>query len=170
MTDELQELVAQLDAGRDAFLQAVASADPSAADRRPGADAWSVLECAEHVALAEEHMRSRLAAATRAGEPLLNAARERRIRQRAPDRTHRVEAPEAARPAGRFPSTADAVASFLRSREKTVEFVRSWEGDLRCLVADHPVIGSVNGYELLLMMAAHPLRHSHQIREAALSR
>jgi hypothetical protein len=34
---------------------------------------------------------------------------------------------------------------------------------LRAKVAIHPVLGRVNCYEMLLMMAAHPRRHAEQI-------
>jgi hypothetical protein len=29
----------------------------------------------------------------------------------------------------------------------------------------HPIVGILNGYELLLMIAIHPLRHAQQIDE-----
>jgi hypothetical protein len=159
-----QELLTILDAGRDAFLAAVSNVTEDVARLSPGPGRWSVLECAEHVALAEQHMLLQLQNATLSPEPVINTAREAAIKRRAGVRTTRVEAPDAAKPIGRFHSLSKAIEHFLTLRRRTVELVQSAE-DLRALSTTHPVIGPVNGYEMLLMMALHLQRHALQIRE-----
>jgi hypothetical protein len=158
-----QDLLTILDEGRDAFLQAVSGLTDDMARRNPGPDRWSVLECVEHVAVAEEYMLLQLQNATPA-EPVINATREYAIKKRAGVRTTRVEAPDAAKPIGRFSSVTNAVEHFLACRQRTIQLVRAAE-DLRALSTTHPIIGPVNGYEMLLMMAMHPRRHALQIAE-----
>ena len=158
-----QDLLAILDEGRAAFLDALSSVDDEMSRRKPGPDRWSVLECVEHVAVAEEYMLSQLQKATPA-EPVINVERESAIKKRAGGRTRRVEAPDAGKPTGRFRSIAEGVEYFLASRKRTIQFVQTAE-DLRAIATAHPVIGPVNGYEMLLMMALHPKRHALQIIE-----
>ena len=158
-----QDLLTILDEGRDAFISALSNVTDDVARRNPGPGRWSVLECAEHVAVAEEYMLMQLQSATPA-EPVINAAREYAIKKRAGVRTTRVEAPDAAKPIGRFSSITEAIEHFLVWRDRTIQLVQAAE-DLRAIATTHPVIGPVNGYEMLLMMAMHPRRHALQIAE-----
>jgi hypothetical protein len=46
-----------------------------------------------------------------------------------------------------------------------VQFAETCQEDLRCKITSHPIIGKVNCYEMLLMIAVHPHRHAKQIEE-----
>ena len=102
--------------------------------------------------------------ATPSAVPVINTARESAIKKRAGVRTTRVEAPDAAKPTGRFSSITEAVEHFLAWRERTILLVAGCRGSSRH--SDNtPRHGPVNGYEMLLMMAMHPRRHALQIAE-----
>ena len=153
-----------LDQGSRALLDSLDGLDDAAAALRPGEGRWSVLECVEHVAVAEELLLSRLIAAIPA-QPSRNEVRERAILERGADRTRRALAPEATRPIGRFSTLAEALSHFQEARQRTRRFLRECPADLRALTAVHPIIGPVNGYELVLILSQHPVRHAAQIRE-----
>jgi hypothetical protein len=53
---------------------------------------------------------------------------------------------------------------FLANRDQTISFLKS-SSDLREHRVDHPVLGSLDGYEWLLTIAAHSDRHTKQILE-----
>jgi hypothetical protein len=74
-------------------------------------------------------------------------------------------APHALRPGGRFPSLADAVTAFLEARERTTEFARTTEDDLRSHFAPHTVLGPLDGYQWLVANARHAQLHAEHIRE-----
>jgi hypothetical protein len=76
-----------------------------------------------------------------------------------------MPSPEVVRPAGRFSKLSEALQHFLSSRERTTRYVENCGEDLRARLAAHPIAGTVNCYETLLMIAAHPHRHSAQIAE-----
>ena len=133
--------------------------------KSPGPGRWSALECAEHVAVSEDFLFSQLIEARPAGVPLVNHQREAGILARDADRTHPGVSPEVVRPIGRFPTLADALRHFLQSRDQTVRFVESCAEDLRSRLTTHPLLGPMNGYETLLLMAVHPHRHAKQIDE-----
>ncbi len=162
---ERQEMLESLERSREALLQAVQGVTEEQAARTPAAGRWSILQCVEHVAVVEDYLLGQVVNAHQAEAPLLNEKREALIRARAADRERRVPAPELARPVGRFATLAEATQGFLQVRARTIEFVESSSSDLRCQVTSHPILGTVNCYENLLMIAAHPQRHAGQIAE-----
>jgi hypothetical protein len=162
---EKAEMLAGLESGQQAIIGVLSGVTEDVARRSPGNGRWSVLECIEHVALGEAYFLAQLEGATLSEAPLVNSAREKAIVERGADRTTRYEAPDVARPTGRFATLKDATDHFTASRARTLNFVESCSDDLRARLAHHPVIGVVNSHEVLLLMTAHSLRHTHQIRE-----
>ena len=158
------ELLGLLEKGAQALHDSLDGVTEAAASKSPGEGRWSILECLEHVAMAEEAMLARLTSAVPA-EHSQNVAREQAILTRGPDRGRRIQAPDGTLPLGRFPRVSAAMGYFLEHRAKTAAFVGDCPSDLRSLAATHPLLGPVNGYELVLLMAMHPVRHSAQIRE-----
>jgi hypothetical protein len=86
----------------------------------------------EHVAVVEDHLFGQIAAAHAAHAvdaahaeeaPVVNPRREALIQARGTDRSFRIEAPEVARPTGRFATLAAAMQRFLTARECTIRFV-----------------------------------------------
>ena len=70
------------------------------------------------------------------------------------------------RPRGSFPTLADALQALLSGRQRTIQFVKDHAGeDLRCRVTSIPPFGTLNCHEVLLLMAAHLVRHAMQIEE-----
>jgi hypothetical protein len=166
LEQEKQELLRALAAGRNALCESLAGVDDSLAKRKPASGGWSILECVEHLALAERYLFSRLIRASRSEQPLENRARETRIMERGVDRSRPGESPEAARPAGRFGNLNEALGDFDRARAETLQFVEGFADDLRFWLTDHPLIpGPVNCMEILLTIAVHPARHAKQIAE-----
>jgi uncharacterized damage-inducible protein DinB len=158
-------MLADLAAGRRDLLEALRGITEDTAARSPGPGRWSVLECVEHVAVAEDLLFGNITASRAVEGAAIDERRERLIPLRGRDRSVPVEAPEAARPTGRYATLAAAVERFAAGRERTVRFVEECHDDLRARLTTHPLIGQVNCWETLLMMAMHPLRHAAQIRE-----
>ena len=115
--------------------------------------------------MAEEYLFSLIEMSKSADKPLNDEQRESRIATRGADRSIKRESPLYALPKGRFSSLHDALQGFLTSRERTIEFVHTNKEDLRTRIAVHPIIGTVNCHEVLLLMAVHPARHALQIGE-----
>jgi hypothetical protein len=162
---EERKVLDDLERGSQALRDALRGIGEEQAALRPGPDRWSVLDCVEHLAVVEEYLLGQLEAATPALTPVGTALREARIAERAGDRSRPVEAPEFVRPRGRFATLAEALRCFESVRGRTVRFVECCQKDLRQQATTHPLIGAVNGHEILLMMALHPARHAKQIAE-----
>jgi len=164
-TRERQQLLESLETGRDALTAAVARLAEDVAAKSPAPGRWSVLECVEHLCLVEDYLFAQIAASTPSEMPVGSRFRENNILKRGADRTRTLEAPEVARPTGRFPTLAEALKTFVSSRDRTIAYVQSLQEDPRMRIAHHPLIGDVNCYETLLIMAIHPQRHAPQILE-----
>jgi uncharacterized damage-inducible protein DinB len=163
--NERQEILASLKKGSTALLNALNGVTDEQAVRAHGPGRWFILQCAEHVAVAEQHLFSLITASKRSETPLINEQREVLIATHGPNRTTRRESPKDAKPTGRFSTLSEAVQHFLAGRERTIQFVNENKEDLRSRITTHPLMGTVNCHEVLLLMAVHPARHAKQIEE-----
>jgi uncharacterized damage-inducible protein DinB len=164
--DERQEILASLETGSEALLGALRGVTDDLAARFPAPERWSILQCVEHVALAEEYLFSLTQSSKFSDTPLIDEQREILIAARGADRSLKRESPSYALPNGSFVTLHEALQSFQASRERTIQFVSTNEDDLRRKIAVHPIIGTVNCHEVLLLMAVHPARHAKQIEES----
>jgi hypothetical protein len=162
---EKQEMLSALEGSHRALLTAVQDVTEEMAGRAPGPGRWSIRQCLEHVAVVEDYLLRQIETATPAESPMVNLRREAAIRERGADRTRPVLAPEPAQPMGRFSTMAEALDHFRETRSRTIRFVEACTLDLRSQITSHPMIGTVNCYETLLIMAVHPRRHAKQIAE-----
>ena len=162
---EQQAILAYMEQSSTALLNALHGVTEELAVSVPGPGRWSILQCAEHVAVAEDHLFSLITVSKRSDTPPINQQREVLIATRGPDRSTRRESPEDAKPTGRFSTLSEAVQHFLASRAQTIQFVNTNKEDLRSRITTHPLMGTVNCHEVILLMAVHPARHAKQIEE-----
>jgi uncharacterized damage-inducible protein DinB len=159
-----EKLLALLRESRERFLQSFAGVTDDESRRCPGDGQWSVLGTVEHLTVAEKRMLS-LATGLRKPRPTGAPNREEFFLTVIANRSQKVEAPEAARPQGRFANLADAAAQFRASRDSAIRFVEQNTDDLRATEVTHPIFGEVSAYEMLIIMAKHAERHALQIAE-----
>jgi len=155
-----------LEEGRDAFLRSIAGLSEAQLRFKPQPDRWSIGDCIEHVATAEEAM---YAGATR-GAPnpngvSLDPEKDARLVAAVVSRSRKVPAPGPMRPTKRFASVEEARGHFLNIRARAIDFARECSEDLRRLFAVHPFLGEIDCHRYLLVLAAHPIRHAAQIEE-----
>jgi hypothetical protein len=134
---------------------------------KAGPDRWSVAQVMEHIAAAEDFIRGALKEKVMmapAGEPGRDVRRtDDAVMAMVPDRTTKAQAPEPLVPTNRFGSPEGSVKHFVESRATTEEFLKTATG-LREHVTDSPM-GKLDGYEFVLLIAAHSERHTKQINE-----
>jgi len=134
---------------------------------KSGPDRWSVAQVMEHIAAAEDFIRGTLkekimmAPAGEAGRDVKKT--DDAVLAMVPDRTTKVQAPEPLVPTNRFGSPDGAIRHFVESRAATEDFLKTATG-LRDHVTDSPM-GKLDGYEFVLLIAAHSERHTKQINE-----
>lgn len=160
------KLLEALRKGEEAFLCSIAGVNEAGCRVRPAENCWSVLECAEHVAVAEEVMLGLVSGERKPRNPE-EPRRDDRILRSGSDRSRRFDASVQSQPRGRFSTLAEAVAHFQAVRERTLRLVEQTREDLRATEVKHPhhVVGVISTYECLLLMGSHAQRHALQIEE-----
>ena len=162
---EKETTLADLENSGNALLDVLNGVTEEVAARPPAPGKWSVLECVEHLAISEDYLFSRIAASSCSPEAVTNKDRDALIVSRGLDRTRPAQSPEAGRPSGRFSTLREAARHFLAGRERTIRFVEDCGEDLRSRLTSHPLAGTVNCHEILLMIAVHTRPHTKQIEE-----
>jgi hypothetical protein len=157
-----------LESTKKDVLDAVKDLSPAQWNFKAAPDRWSIAECMEHIAIAEDYIRGAVAdhimqapAAPGRDVATIDAA----IIENVPARKTKVQAPEPIKPTNRFATPQDAIDHFVESRAKTEAFLKDTPG-LRDHAADAPNgSGKWDAYEFILLIAAHSERHTNQIKE-----
>ena len=166
MTPETRtETIQLLEDSRNDFESAVSGISEAQAGQRPEPGRWSVLECAEHVALVEDRFLGRLRDAARLAETRIDKQKESDLLARVIDRSVRAQSPEAVQPANRFSTLARALDEFRAARARTIRFAQDSGQELYALGVEHARFGAMNGAEFMRVAAGHVQRHAAQIRE-----
>jgi DinB superfamily len=131
---------------------------------------WSVAENIEHLAVVETGIFSMI-------EKGLEAPSDSSKRSAMDDpgliadvagRITRFPAPEFLVPTGRW-GEDELLPQFDAARKRTQQFAAATEADLRSHFLPHPIMGELDCYQWLLLMAAHCDRHCTQIEEVKAS-
>jgi len=167
MTDTERDFVLRnLEEGRDIFLRSIEGLSEAQLHFKPRPDRWSIADCIEHITLAEDTMYAKAAqGAPNPNGDSLDPEKYERFTAAVVARRRRVEAPEPMRPASRFASADEARQQFREHRERAIAYARECPDDLRHLFAMHPLLGEIDCYRFLLLLALHPARHAAQIEE-----
>jgi hypothetical protein len=165
---ERQKALDLLIRSEKALLEAVDGVTEQQARWKPAPERWSILEYVEHLAVSDdalvELVEQALQSPARPETEYERRQREQKIRETPMPRGVN-RAPETLRPSARFRSLAEAVAEFLAARERTLEFTRMTQDDLRSHFAPHDVLGPLDGYQWLVGNARHAESHAGHIRE-----
>jgi hypothetical protein len=166
---ERESALKSLQATHDAFLKSIAGLSEKQWRFKPAPDRWSVAEVSEHIAISEstifgleQKIMMTPSNPDKRGEV---AGKDEIIIQRVPDRSHKAQAPEMLKPTNRWATEADLTKAFEDSRKATMDYVRTTNDDLREHFGPHPVLGSLDAYQWILLISAHSERHTKQIEE-----
>lgn len=159
-------LLTQLQETRDIFLNSFVGVTEEQSRFKPAADRWSVLDTIEHLTTAEG-IQLKLISTQRMPRPADAPNREHAFLQMIPQRVHKMESPEGAKPIGRFATLTEATEQFKKTRAGVIQFLEQYTEDLRCseVKHPHPAAGMVSICEMLVAMAMHAKRHAAQVQE-----
>jgi hypothetical protein len=160
--------VQYLESTKKDVLDATQGLTPAQWNFKPAPDRWSIAECMEHIAAAEDFILGNIQENIMKAPPAPGrdvVAIDAAIIENVPARKTKVQAPEPIKPTNRFGSPQAAIDHFVASRAKTEEFVKTAQG-LRDHAVDSPGgAGKWDAYEFVLLIAAHSERHTNQIKE-----
>lgn len=130
---------------------------------------WSIADCVEHLALTEALFGQMIQGAMqKPADPAKRAEikfTDDVIIAKVIDRSGKAQAPEIIRPSGKFASTAEALKNLQENRDKTIQYFKTTQDDLRNHLGAHPLFGTIDVYQMYLLVSAHCKRHTLQIEE-----
>jgi len=168
--NERNQAMSYLHATRKQFLDAVANVSPAQWNWKPSAQAWSIAEVAEHIALSEDGI-FQLVNKTVAGPPATEAqiaetkGKDESMPRMMVDRGRKAQAPEQLKPTKRWKDKASLVAHFKQSRDRNIAYVRDTKDPLRSRVAPHMAFKTLDAYQWMLLISSHSERHTLQLNE-----
>ncbi len=162
-TLDRERLIAHLEMTESWLVDEVAHLSPAQLHFRPSPTSWSILDCVEHLTLAEPeywltYQKSMAAPAAKKGSPSDDLDRL----WYGIDRTRRAQTIDAEVPRARFQEMEPALAEFRALRAKILREARTTQGDWRRHLVPE---WDRDCYQWLLMISAHSQRHILQIRE-----
>ena len=130
---------------------------------------WSVYQCTEHIALSErlfwQWIQMTLHQAANPDKRSDDKNTTDDLISKMTDRSHKFQAPEMLRPGVQFPSEDAAIQAFVLRRDSTIEYIKATQDDLKDHFVAHPLFGTVDLYQVLILLAAHSARHTAQLEE-----
>jgi DinB superfamily len=168
--EEREVALKSLQATRDAFLKSIAGLSEQQWKFKPAPDRWSVAEVSEHIAISESTLlglvQGKIMASPAAPEKRADDKfTDQQILAMIPDRSHKAQAPEFLKPTNRWATREELVSAFEKSRDATIDYVRTTNDDLRDHFGTHPTLGTLDAYQWILLISAHSERHTKQIEE-----
>jgi hypothetical protein len=162
--------LSQLHASRKLFLDAIDGLSEAQWKFKPAPDRWSIAQISEHLILTEEGLMewTRKVLETPAVEGRKsNRAADEKVYAQWTDRSHKASAPAELQPgSGKWTTPAAAAKEFAARRDRTLDYVRTTQDDLRGHVTKAPGgEGEMDAYQLVLGIAAHTERHVAQLNE-----
>ena len=160
--------LAYLESTKKGVLDATKGLSEAQWNFKPAPDKWSVAECVEHIAAAEDFIRGmavdKVMKAPAAPDRDI-AKIDAGIMAMIPDRSQKAQAPDELKPTNRFGSPEGSLKHFAESRTATENFLKDTP-DLRAHAVDSPIGGpKLDAYEWVLFVSAHSQRHTKQIEE-----
>lgn len=163
------KLVEQLESSQALLTQTVAGLSAAQFNFRPAEGKWSILECIEHISMAEGAIFQWIGGSLK--EPADSSRRseikvtDENLIQQVPNRSQKFNAPEMLQPKGSFATGEAGVKAFSEARAKTIEYAKTTQDDLRNHYMEHPAFGTIDTYQGMLLLAAHSKRHILQMQE-----
>ena len=132
-------------------------------------DKWSVKECVYHIAISEKNLWDLLESTMKAqANPEKRSEikmTDEQLIKMMEDRSFKVKTQEAFEPKNTpYKSLDEALDAFKERRQEHIKYLKSSTEDLRNHVVQMP-FGSLDCYQICLMIAAHSNRHTQQINE-----
>jgi uncharacterized damage-inducible protein DinB len=161
--------MSELHASRKMLIDAVAGLSEKQLNWHSAPDRWSIADLAEHLAATETFLFAafKQVAASPADPAAKAELSDEDFLKSIRNRDKKFKAPAEITPKKAFPDTAAALAAFKERRDNTISYVETTDAqDLRQKLMPN---SKIDGYQMLLMLAAHAERHCAQIAEVKAS-
>jgi hypothetical protein len=168
-SETLAPLVKLLEESHANLQRVLTGAEDEFCSRKPATGGWSITEIVEHLVIIEKRvprlLQTKLPEQELASDTSNLQEKDVELVERVGSYMAKVSAPDVVKPTGRYKSCRQALEDFGAARQRTLEYAKSAPPYLRGRLLPHPLLGSIDGYQWLLALAAHTGRHIKQIDE-----
>jgi uncharacterized damage-inducible protein DinB len=169
---ERETILQQLTESRERLLRVAHGLSREQMHFRPAPDRWTVAENIEHLTFVEGRVmgfiQKTLAEGPSSSKRSAVEGQDAAFAKRVASREDRFQAPEAVKPFGRW-TDDQLLKEFEATRQRTHEFARTTDADLRAHFFTHGRFGDLDLYQWLLLIAGHCDRHRAQSEEVIAS-
>ncbi|MGH9660760.1 MAG: DinB family protein, partial [Bryobacteraceae bacterium] len=171
---ERDYVIGKLVESRKRFLDSLEGLTEAQWNFKAAPERWSVAECAEHLTVSEQFIFEfatqkvlKIPKHPDRAEPAKED--DEKIWKSISDRTQKGKAPEPLVPKQRFAGRAALVAEFNQRRDRTVDYAKTTQDDLRDHATPSSIVKLMDAYQYLVVIAAHTWRHTDQIEDVKAS-
>jgi len=168
--DERAKVIKLLKDSQAETLEALEKLSDAQLKFKPAPDRWSVLECAEHIMLSEgllfDAVKRAVATKPNPDWAAKTKGKTEFLEDVLAGRKGKAQAPEDIVPSGKL-SREEVIKKLKEARAATLKFAEETQVPLKAHTLDHPspVFGTLNGYQWLIYIPFHNVRHNAQIAE-----
>src|SRR5690606_30528202 len=143
---------------RDNLIQEVKGLSETQLTFKPSAEEWSIQECVQHLALAEnlfrESLNTTLEKSPNPEKRVDIKVKDEEVLAKMASREMKVKTyPSLTPDKSAWPTAKDALNEIKQKRKTLIQFVKTTETDLRSHITESP-FGMVDAYQLILMSCA----------------
>ncbi|MGH9161980.1 MAG: DinB family protein [Vicinamibacteraceae bacterium] len=163
-----EKVVSLLERSERQFFEALEGVTPAQWGCHTAQDCWSLGEVAAHLLVTEtvlfDTIQRMLASPPDPDWEARTADRTAILEAALADRSQRAPSPEFLVPR-EVRSRAEMLAAYEEARAQTLAFARESDAPMHEHTFPNPFFGPLNGYQWLLYIPLHNLRHNQQIEE-----
>ncbi len=149
-------------------LQAVESLSDAQWNFKAAPDKWSAGQVSEHILKSEALLFSTvdraLASPVNPDWAAQTESKTELMEKGVLNREQKFKAPEPLQPSGNL-TRAEFISQFKEARAKTIKYAEETSQPLKEHTMDHPALKTLNGYQWLILIPLHNMRHNLQINE-----
>ena len=162
--DERKFIMDYLDVTQTNLIATINNLDEEKWSYRPSSGGWTVAECMKHILVAEEAVFGQLknALKSEADNSMNLKNQDAWLISKISDRGVKVKTPLP--PTEGFKTKKEAIEALQNSRKEIIKFLKNKDLPLRNHFGRSPY-GPADAYQLLIVIAAHSMRHNAQIDE-----
>jgi uncharacterized protein YndB with AHSA1/START domain len=167
MNRERESMIQVLQQSHEKFMAAISGLTSEQLNYKQSPNKWSIAECIEHVTLAEirfpEIVKEEMLKPSDPEKRKKIKMKDEDIQPKMTSRKWKAKSPEIFKPSNKFKTVDDAISAYSAQRLSTMDYVKTTQDDLRNHFWKHPLTGTIDLYQTLLLMSAHLERHTEQI-------
>jgi DinB superfamily len=167
--EERQFAIKYLQDTKQEFVKATEGLTPEQATFKSKNSKWSILECAEHIVLAEQSLFAVIKTQLQIPfDPLKRKEirmTEKKIITRLTFRLFKAKAPENITPSGKYTDLETARKAFMLQRDSTINYTDTTQQALHEHFWQHRATGTIDLYQTIILLSAHCKRHILQMEE-----